>query len=866
MAFVDETMTKVPGRDTATPIVVSLEQLDGLKASTRVVIADVRWYLDGRDARNAFAAGRIPGAVFVDLDRDLARTPDDVTDGRHPFPTATDFAESMSRLGIDDDTHVIAYDDTGGMTASRLVVMLRMLGRAASLLDGGITAWIAAGRRLDTGRIPQPPRASFTPTPWPRDRRVSKVDMAGIVFDGPRRHGVVLLDARSGERFRGEGGEATARLDPRPGHIPGAMSAPWNAVVDADTAQLKPIDELRAQYSALSVDRARDVICYCGSGVSACLNLVAIEHAGLGEARLYVPSYSGWASNPDNRVETGESEVTGETDHDHERVSRARSASDSTGDPVRSLRRTRQRNRLAELEWFEALYRVYLAAFVFGGGILFLSGLVPDEPVSDSAAADVWSRGAGWLGLAGVLAVAMGLRSGSRGGPLSVEEADVRHLLLAPVDRRRTLTRPAFQRLRTIVFGGAGVGAVAGQLAGRRLPGSAAAWLFSGAAWGALVAALFVGTALVAHAIRLRGYVASLVGLVLIAWQFYSALEPGNSPSWSVHGPADSIGGLALWGWRSRAVELVPVGVALVIVVVGFLLLGRFSLEALSRRSSLVTQLRFAVTMQDLRTVTLLRRQLGQERTRTRPWIRLRRTSRLAVPWRRGWHGILRFPASRWARILVLAIVSGLCGAAVLNGTTAAVVGIGLATFILGLELSEPLAQEVDQGDRTDSYPMVRGRLYISLLASSIVLAVPVAAISALVMSLIEPDLWPTATIVAIPMVVAGMAGAAINIIGGAPDPLSSSTQQNLMPPEVAGTASVIKSVWPLVVSTVGGLPLMAARDSSVKGRLPEAMALRVSIAVILLTGLVAGWLRHRDGIRLWFNNAAAESRAQKRR
>ena len=245
MSAVGDSVTKFPS---SVPVVVGIDELDVVRGNSKVVLADVRWYLDGRNARDAYATGRLPGAVFVDVDRDLARESDDATDGRHPFPSPADFAASMSRLGIGDDTYVVAYDDTGGMTASRFVVMLRMIGHPASLLDGGINAWTAAGRRLDSGRAPQTPRAEFTPSPWPRHRRVTKVDLAGLVHDGPSRLGVVLLDARSTERFLGTAGEAVARLDPRPGHIPGARSAPWNAVVDGSTGELKPVDELRRHF------------------------------------------------------------------------------------------------------------------------------------------------------------------------------------------------------------------------------------------------------------------------------------------------------------------------------------------------------------------------------------------------------------------------------------------------------------------------------------------------------------------------------------------------------------------------------------------------------------------------------------------
>ncbi|NDD97644.1 MAG: sulfurtransferase, partial [Actinobacteria bacterium] len=195
MVSLNVSVPKVP----TVPVVVSASEAIELAGSTRVVFADVRWYLDGRDARAIHEAGRIPGSVFVDVDRDLARPSNTADEGRHPFPSPAAFAKHMSRLGIGDDVHVIAYDDTGGMTASRLVVMLRMIGRNASLLDGGLPAWqTLTGRELETGPIRGTKQATFTPREWPTDRLASTDEVARIVESGTTS---LLLDARAPERF-----------------------------------------------------------------------------------------------------------------------------------------------------------------------------------------------------------------------------------------------------------------------------------------------------------------------------------------------------------------------------------------------------------------------------------------------------------------------------------------------------------------------------------------------------------------------------------------------------------------------------------------------------------------------------------------
>ena len=250
-----------------------------------VVFADVRWYLDGRSGRAAFEAAHLPGAVFVDLDHDLSAH-GAATAGRHPLPAPDHFAAAMAQLGIGDDDAVVAYDDSGGGTAGRLVWMLRVTGHRAGLLDGGLGAWPG---ELQTGRAATRPPASFTARPWPAAALVD-ADGAAAAATEP---GSVVIDARSGERYRGE----SEPVDARPGHIPGAASAPWQGNLDAGGRFLSP-EALRARFARLGITANTPVVAYCGSGVSACANLVALEHAGLAPGRLFVASWSGWAADP----------------------------------------------------------------------------------------------------------------------------------------------------------------------------------------------------------------------------------------------------------------------------------------------------------------------------------------------------------------------------------------------------------------------------------------------------------------------------------------------------------------------------------------------------------------------------------------
>ena len=253
-----------------------------------IVVADVRFYLDGRSARAAYDAGHLPGAVFVDLERWLAAhgTPED---GRHPLPTPERFAEGMGACGIGDATAVVAYDDAGGVIAARLVWMLRALGHDAALLDGGLQAWDGPVEAAQRPVVP----ATFTPAPWPAERLAGPGDAADPAN--------VVIDARQRERFAGE----PDGIDPRAGHIPGARSVPCREHLAAD-GRLQPVEELRARLAAAGIDGEAPVVSYCGSGVTACHNLLVLEHAGLGLGRLYPGSWSQWSNDASRPVATGD--------------------------------------------------------------------------------------------------------------------------------------------------------------------------------------------------------------------------------------------------------------------------------------------------------------------------------------------------------------------------------------------------------------------------------------------------------------------------------------------------------------------------------------------------------------------------------
>lgn len=258
-------------------------------------IVDVRHQLaDVTAGEAAYLAGHIPGAVFMHCDRDLSGPPNG-TNGRHPLPDPQCLAARLGALGVGPQTQVVVYDDSQGMIAGRLWWLLRWLGHdRVAVLDGGLQAWQAAGGPL-AATVPQPAPAVFVPVL--RDAAVD-VDYVRRFLETSRLH---LIDARSPDRFRGE----NETIDPVGGHIPGALNRFFRDNLQAD-GRFKPAAELRAEWLAILAGRSPgQVVHQCGSGVSACHNILAMEIAGLPGSRLYGGSWSEWCADPERPVATG---------------------------------------------------------------------------------------------------------------------------------------------------------------------------------------------------------------------------------------------------------------------------------------------------------------------------------------------------------------------------------------------------------------------------------------------------------------------------------------------------------------------------------------------------------------------------------
>ena len=262
-----------------------------MTSGERTVLLDVRWALGDPHGREHYLQAHIPGAVYVDLPTQLAG-PAGPREGRHPLPPLQQFQESARCWGIRNNDVVVAYDDTGGTAAARLWWMLREAGLSTVyLLDGGLAAWRAAGYAVEGG-LEQASLGDVTLT----GGAMPVID-ASQAAHWPDRG--VLLDARAGERYRGE----IEPVDPRAGHIPGAVSAPTAENIGNDGRFLPP-EELRGRFTALGVRADMPTAVYCGSGVTAAHEIAALEIAGF-PAALYPGSYSQWSNDPANPVATG---------------------------------------------------------------------------------------------------------------------------------------------------------------------------------------------------------------------------------------------------------------------------------------------------------------------------------------------------------------------------------------------------------------------------------------------------------------------------------------------------------------------------------------------------------------------------------
>lgn len=512
---------------------------------------------------------------------------------------------------------------------------------------------------------------------------------------------------------------------------------------------------------------------------------------------------------------------------------------------MKAMRSARRRRYVARTDVMEVLYRVYLGGLVAIFALAFLAGALHEVPADPGSIDRIRDHAPGVIGIAVAVLVLAGLRAGARGGPLAIEAAEVRYTLLAPVSRRTALRPAALSQLRTATIFGALFGAIVGNFVFRRFPGSAVEWIGSLAAFGALVPFAVLGAALVASGRRLRLGIASGLGLLLVAW---SALD--LSLGWN-SSPATMLGDLATLPLQHGASAwLAALGAVLTLALLagGLLGIGGLGLEAAQRRAQLVAEMRFSASVQDLRTVILLRRQLASERPRRKPWIRLRsaappRPAGSSPPrfgastsnspiWRRDWQSFFRWPLVRIVRVVLIAVAAGGLAVGGFDLTPVLFALPGPLLFIAALDLIEPLAQESDHPTRRLLLPrrsaeLLRTHLTAPAVAMAIVLllaSVAAAAIGG------NPGLaLGVGAVVFLPLAVVLVCAAAVSATN---DPY-----EFALSPQIAQTVTLA----PIVVALLAGfLPLFVAWkvDGGNGARISGALGIDFVLIVFALIGM----------------------------
>ncbi|MCU1374337.1 MAG: hypothetical protein JWO68_1623 [Actinomycetia bacterium] len=501
------------------------------------------------------------------------------------------------------------------------------------------------------------------------------------------------------------------------------------------------------------------------------------------------------------------------------------------------LSRARRSRRLADVDIFEKLYQAYLSVIVVGIVLAVGASAIGDDRVGSATLGRVIADGPAVVGLVATLVLIIGLRSGARGGPLTLEAPFVSHVLLSPMPRDVALREPALRQLRQMTLAGGGIGALAGLLASHRLPIDTLPLLAWGAVAGVTLGVATAGIAMVVAGFPVAKPVVHLLSLVLLAG---SAADIATGTAWS---PGSIVGRLALSGVHFDPVGLATIPVAIALAVGGVAVVGGTSIESAVRRAGLVSQLRLAVTRQDLRTVVLLQRRLAQDAARGKPWVRIPAGRRLPV-FRRGIQGLARLPLVRVLRVVALCSVAVAAAVGTWRGTSPLIVISGLALWAAALDVIEPLAQELDHPDRWAGYPVSPGdllgrHLAAPLLALVLATCVPVGVVAYLGDA---GKVLGTAGGVLIPACMAAVLGAAASVATAPFDPGAMAVQM----PEAIGTQLIFRVAWPPAIVIVACLPVLAARGAEAKGLGEFPAATQYLLPLCILLGAVSMWLARR--------------------
>ncbi len=527
----------------------------------------------------------------------------------------------------------------------------------------------------------------------------------------------------------------------------------------------------------------------------------------------------------------------------------------SPPDPLAALTRLRDERRgrrRAGHSRADRLYQIYVTVLLFLMAASTASSWIGDAVVADELVPGVVDDLVAWGGLVVALVVAAGLRSGAHGGPLTIDGAEVHHVLRSPLDRRATLGGPARRFTASALGGGALTGALVGMLIAQRVPGGTAGWMSGGALAGLTTAAAGVGAALCAAGVRLRPGWATLLGGALVA---SSVAVVAGSTGFS---PTAEVAGLLVWVDHGDPLAVASVPVAASLLGLGHLLVPGTSLERLHHRGSVVEQIRFAIARRDLRTAVLLRRRLVAELPRRHPWLR-----RLPGPVRRHWpvltrdlRGVLRWPAPRIARLAALSVMGGLALRGAWEGSTPLVVVAGVTWWVAGLDVVEPLAQELDHPTRLRAFPRAEGTILLRHLIVPVLVMLGLYTTGAATALALDPSrhLAEVLAVTAVPAAVLAVGGAALAMTadaygGGADDALAL--------PELSGTRIVFRMAWPPALAVAGLVPLLPGRSAVRSGTSPVPVTVNVASILVVVGVCVFAWIRHRPEIRQQLASAA---------
>ena len=506
------------------------------------------------------------------------------------------------------------------------------------------------------------------------------------------------------------------------------------------------------------------------------------------------------------------------------------------------MQSARRRHYIREGDWVDSLYKTYVTVIAALVALFYLGAAFGSADASAATVRDVEAHAPAVLGLVVAVFAALGLRSGARGGPLAVAAPDVTYLLLAPVPRSVALRATAWRQLRGVLLLPTIAGGVAANIVANHFGGEQVFWIVAGAAFGALAALLTWGAALVASGRRWSSRRAQLVGAALVVWAGIDvALATGTSPMTQIGRVA--LGPLS-WSWSAL------IGIVLPVVLAGWGLagIGGASVEPLRRRAQLVRELRFAATLQDLRSVIVLHRELAQELPRSRPWWRVGGGLRAGPSRRRDWQGYARWPLVRVVRVVVLASVAGAALIGVWRVNDAFVVVAGLALFFAGVDTVEGLAQEHDHPNRAELIPVAWGRLVLDhIVAPACALAlVGIVGIVVFFAAVESTDALLVGVIVLVPAALATAVGAATSVVAGAPSP---TLYVDFPFPEFGALWLIVRQLLPPRIAITAMVPVAVAHDALGHESSAAGAALGATLLPLGLVAITGRWLQTRSRV-----------------